>query len=71
MSLELGCHGRDARGLTASDHACPGCGYAVEMFSDEVRTPCPKCGTEVSRVGTEGCASWCPKAKECLGLRSS
>ncbi len=48
------CPGRDRRDLTVSYHKCPGCGHMVEMFSDELRARCSKCGTVVYKEQVPG-----------------
>jgi len=61
------CPGQDSRKLTIGYHKCPTCGYAVEMFSDELRRRCPQCRTEVEREQTPSCIQWCPAARRCIG----
>jgi endogenous inhibitor of DNA gyrase (YacG/DUF329 family) len=39
----------------------------VEIFSDEIRVKCPKCGEKVYREQVPSCIDWCAKARECLG----
>lgn len=46
---------------------CPGCGEAVEIWTDEVQTKCPRCETVVSREQGQSCLDWCKYAKECVG----
>jgi hypothetical protein len=46
---------------------CPRCGEGVEIFSDEILTPCPACGTPVSSE-RQFCVDWCPQARQCLGV---
>jgi predicted RNA-binding Zn-ribbon protein involved in translation (DUF1610 family) len=62
-----GCPGQDGRNLTVSLYKCPSCGAEVEIFSDETRIKCQKCGTYVYRDKLPSCFEWCLKAKECLG----
>jgi ribosomal protein S27AE len=61
------CPGQDGRSLKVSLHKCPDCGDEVEMFSDEVRAKCRKCGTVVYKESVPSCIEWCAKARECLG----
>ena len=61
------CPGQDARNLKVGLYKCPGCGYEVEIFSDETRIKCRKCGNYVYRDKIPSCIEWCSKAKECLG----
>ena len=44
---------------------CPECGAEVEVFSNDVKVPCPKCGFEVYN-DVASCIEWCKHAKECL-----
>ena len=41
------CPGQDIRNLRAAMYKCPKCGAEVEMFSDELRIKCKKCGEYV------------------------
>ena len=61
------CPGQDMRNLRVPVHKCPGCGAEVEIFSDEIRVKCQKCGTRVYRDQTPSCIDWCSHAWECLG----
>jgi len=65
--MSVGCPGQDARRLTVSIHMCPNCGNEVEMFSDETRIKCRKCGEYVYKESVPSCVEWCAKARECLG----
>ena len=59
--------GQDMRNLRVSVHKCTNCGAEVEIFSDELRVKCPKCGEKVYREQVPSCIDWCAKARECLG----
>ena len=61
------CPGQDMRNLRISVHKCPDCGAEVEIFSDEIRAKCQKCGTKVYREQVPSCIDWCSHAKECIG----
>ena len=61
------CPGQDGRNLTVSLHKCPNCGNEVEIFSDEMRVKCRKCGTYINKQQVPSCIQWCAKARECLG----
>jgi DNA-directed RNA polymerase subunit RPC12/RpoP len=61
------CPGGELRNLYVEEVKCLECGSSVELFSDEQRRKCPKCGTKVTRTTTPACASWCAAAKQCLG----
>ncbi|HTY82519.1 MAG TPA: hypothetical protein VMB24_07020 [Dehalococcoidales bacterium] len=66
-SVNSRCPGQDMRNLTAALYKCPGCGAMVEMFSDEFRIKCKKCGAYVYKEQTPSCTAWCPSARQCLG----
>ena len=61
------CPGQDGRNLKVSLHKCPECGNEVEIFSDEMRVKCRKCGAYVNKEQVPSCIQWCAKARECLG----
>ncbi len=61
------CPGQDIRNLRVSVHKCPSCGAEVEIFSDEMRAKCSKCGKYVYREKVPSCVEWCASARECLG----
>jgi len=61
------CPGQDTRKLRVEVHKCPQCGAEVELFSDETRIKCLKCGTMVFREKLPSCISWCASARQCLG----
>ena len=50
------------------DVECPNCGGIVELFKDETRRKCPKCGHNVLNPKMDfGCATHCKFAKACFG----
>jgi len=55
------------RNLRVSVHKCPNCGTEVEIFSDEMRVKCRKCGSYVHKEKVPSCIEWCASARECLG----
>jgi len=61
------CPGQDMRNLRVSLHKCPNCGAEVEIFSDELKVRCHKCGTKVFREKVPSCIDWCAYARQCLG----
>ncbi len=61
------CPGQDMRNLTVTSVKCPGCGTDVEIFSDEIKVRCRKCGTRVYREQVPSCIDWCQRARECIG----
>jgi DNA-directed RNA polymerase subunit RPC12/RpoP len=65
--MEGRCPGRDIGKLTAAVYKCPNCGAEVEIFSDESKFKCRKCGTMVFKEKTPSCIEWCASAKQCLG----
>ena len=69
--MSSGCPGQDRRNWRPEDIfevPCRGCGAAVELFKDDVRRRCPRCGAVVTnpRIAL-GCAQWCDHAEECIG----
>jgi NADH pyrophosphatase NudC (nudix superfamily) len=67
MQMTGKCPGQDFRNLRVSLHKCPNCGYEVEIFSDEMKVKCYKCGEMVYREKTPSCIDWCASARQCLG----
>jgi ribosomal protein S27AE len=61
------CPGQDGRNLKAGLYKCPECGAEVEIFSDETRIKCRKCGIYVYRDKMPSCIEWCASARQCLG----
>jgi NADH pyrophosphatase NudC (nudix superfamily) len=61
------CPGQDTRNLRVSLIKCPNCGAEVEIFSDEVKVKCQKCGKPVYRERLPSCIEWCAAARQCLG----
>lgn len=61
------CPGRDIRNLRVELFKCPNCGSEVEIFSDEMRVRCQKCGERVYRDSVPTCIEWCASARQCLG----
>ena len=60
------CQGQDGKNLRVSLHKCPNCGYQVEIFSDEIKVRCYKCGEMVYRERVPSCIDWCASAHQCL-----
>jgi NADH pyrophosphatase NudC (nudix superfamily) len=67
MRVYRRCPGQDNRNLRAELHRCPGCGHEVEIFSDEIKVRCSRCGQNVFREKTPSCIDWCASARQCLG----
>lgn len=61
------CPGQDTRNLRVALYKCQNCGAEVEMFSDELKVKCPKCGQQVYQEKMPSCIDWCASAKQCLG----
>jgi len=61
------CPGHSDRILRAAIYLCPQCGNEVEIFSDEARVRCRRCGQHVYRERTPSCIEWCAAARQCLG----
>ena len=67
VEMTFQCPGRDFRKLRVGLYKCPQCGSEVEIFSDEARVKCHKCGQMVYREKMPSCIDWCASARECLG----
>ncbi|MEK6777783.1 MAG: hypothetical protein AABY87_13030 [bacterium] len=50
------------------DFFCKKCGTKVEIWTDEMTSLCPKCGSTVSRAREASCLDWCASAEQCLGV---
>jgi DNA-directed RNA polymerase subunit RPC12/RpoP len=61
------CPGQDGRNLRVELYKCPNCGAEVEIFSDEIKVKCHKCGEKVYRDKMPSCIEWCASARQCLG----
>lgn len=61
------CPGQDSRKASAEIITCPGCGYAVEIFSDEIKVSCPNCKNLICQERLPACVDWCRSARECVG----
>ena len=48
---------------------CPYCNTEIEIWTDEVKTTCPKCKKVVLRSQAPTCLDWCKYAKECAGKK--
>lgn len=46
---------------------CTACGGEVEIWSDEIRGVCGRCGRAMFRDGSMGCLEWCRQGRECVG----
>ena len=61
------CPGQDTRKLRVELVRCPNCHGEVEIFSDETRVRCQKCGNMVFKEQLPTCIEWCASARQCLG----
>jgi len=61
------CPGQDMRNLRVELYKCPNCGAGVEIFSDELKVKCPKCGKYIYKEKIPSCIDWCASARQCLG----
>jgi len=61
------CPGQDTRKRSAEGIICAGCGYITEIFSDEIKIKCPKCGNFIYRGRFPSCVDYCKAARECIG----
>jgi len=66
------CPGQNRRFWKADDItelSCPACGAAIELWKDDSKRKCPRCGTLVVNPKIDiGCARWCSFADQCVGL---
>jgi len=46
---------------------CPTCHEEVEIWSNELKTKCKKCGSVVFKEDVPSCIQWCKYARECVG----
>ena len=61
------CPGQDFRKLRVELYKCPNCGAEVEIFSDEIKVKCHRCGEKVYRKKMPSCIEWCASARQCVG----
>ena len=61
------CPGQDSRKAQAESITCIRCGYAAEIFSDEIKVRCPKCENLICKEKLSSCVDWCKAAKNCVG----
>ena len=45
---------------------CPQCGEEIEIFSNELKISCEKCGFVIYN-DIQSCIQWCKYARECVG----
>ena len=61
------CPGQDTRKLRVELYKCPNCETQNEIFSDELKIKCHKCGQYIYKEQMPSCIDWCASARECLG----
>ncbi len=61
------CPGQDKKNIAAEGLKCRTCGYEIEVFSDEIKVKCPKCGNISTKQVLPSCVDWCKCAAECVG----
>lgn len=65
--MTVKCPGQDFRWLTVETHKCPNCGTEEEIFSNEMKVKCRKCGDWIYKEKLPSCIDWCSAARECIG----
>jgi hypothetical protein len=61
------CPGQDSRKTKVENIICSKCGYAAEIFSDEIKVVCPGCKNLICKERLPSCVDWCKAARECIG----
>lgn len=61
------CPGQASRLVKPENIICVQCGYATEIFSDEIKVICPKCKNLICKERLPSCVDWCKAARECVG----
>lgn len=61
------CPGQWGQVIKVGLYRCPSCKYHVEIFSDELKAKCPKCGKIIYKEKVPSCVDWCASAKKCIG----
>ena len=61
------CPGQTNEVIRVGLYKCPMCKYQVEIFSDELKVRCPKCGEMIYKEKLPSCVDWCASAKKCIG----
>lgn len=65
--MQFTCPGAaNLRSPTLEVRTCPQCGEEIEIFSDEMKASCERCGFVIYN-NIISCVRWCRYAKECVG----
>jgi ribosomal protein S27AE len=65
--MQFTCPGTaNLRNPTLELRTCPQCGEEIEIFSDEMKASCGRCGFVIYN-DIISCVRWCRYAKECVG----
>ncbi len=46
---------------------CSGCGEELEIWTDELKVRCKRCGTTTYKNRMPSCIEWCKHAESCVG----
>ncbi|NCO33216.1 MAG: hypothetical protein AUJ92_06030 [Armatimonadetes bacterium CG2_30_59_28] len=69
--MEVKCPGAAMmREAVPEDVICQHCGNELEIWSDEARAKCRKCGNYYVRGLSQSCLDWCAAAEECVGAEA-
>lgn len=61
------CPGQTGEVIRVGLYKCSSCSHEVEIFSDEIKVRCPKCGNIIYKEKIPSCVDWCASAKKCVG----
>lgn len=65
--MQFKCPGAaNLRNPTLEIRICPQCGEEIEIFSDEMKAACERCGFVIFN-DIVSCVRWCRYANECVG----
>ena len=59
--------GTSIKNATPEYILCTNCGAELEIWTDELRAKCSKCGTLNCRDRAPSCIDWCAYAEACFG----
>jgi hypothetical protein len=46
---------------------CPRCNSEIEVWTDEIKGTCSRCGYQIMRDLNMACLEWCKCGEECVG----